>query len=135
MDGFDEESIREMDAEYERLWARREKYAVISHSPKNAQATGARGRKLIADWANRPRVRDMSKAYCIGSATTVENTIARGALTAVLWLWTPAAPHQVASTPEEAVDWCIAQLGKTGVPIPEAKETFRAKVLDTLRQA
>lgn len=133
--GYDEAAIREMDAWYEQLWARGARYALISASPRDAEATSARGRKLIAEWANRPRVRRMSREHCVGSATIVEGTVARGALTALMWLWTPASPHKAVATPEEALAWCLEHIRSAGLELPEPEEKLRKRAIATLREA
>jgi hypothetical protein len=122
--GFDERQVRLMDEYYESLWKRGERYAIVSHSPKAADATGARGRRLIVDWANSPRVKAMSRKYCVGSTTVVPNAVARGALTAILWLWSPSSPHQACSTPEEAIDWSVARLVEAGISMPHDAATM-----------
>ncbi len=133
--GSDEAAIREMNDVYERLWARDIRYAVISHTPNTASPTSAAGRKLITEWANRPRVRKMSRDYCVASSTIVENAMARGALTAILWLWTPPAPHKVVSTPDEALDWCLDHITRAGLKLPSPEPELRRRVLKTLRDA
>jgi hypothetical protein len=133
--GYDADSIGELNAECERIWKRGDRYAMISRTPKGGSATGPRGRKLIADWANRPRVRQMSKELCVGTATIVEGAIARGALTALLWVWTPAAPHHVASTIEDAVDWSLRAIERAGLTLPRPRAEVRQRAITTLRNA
>jgi hypothetical protein len=132
-DGYDENVIRVMSAGYERFWARGDRYALISLSSSRGSVVNARGRRLITDWANSPRVRAMSKEFCVGSATIVTSALARGALTAILWLWTPATPHEAVSTPEEAVDFCLKKLAQAGVKLPRSAEVLREEALASLR--
>lgn len=134
MGGYDEAAIREMNARCEGLWTRGARYALISSTPKGASTTGARGRKLIAEWANRPRVRQMSKQHCVASATIVENAVARGALTAILWLWTPPAPHKAVAAPGEAIDWCMEHIERAGLALPRPAPELRRHVARVLRE-
>ena len=53
--------------------------------------------------------------------------------TAILWLWKPANPHHVTTAPEEAVDWCIAQLQAAGVSLPSDPGEMRRRALSILR--
>lgn len=132
--GYDAATIRAMNDGYERIWEKGERYALVSHSPPSAEAaTGARSRKLIAEWANSPRVRRMSKEMCVGSATIVRSALARGSLTALLWLWSPSSPHHVAASPEEAVDWCLGQLANAKVPLQAPAADVRRAALALMR--
>jgi hypothetical protein len=133
--GFDEHQVNVMAAYYERLWKRDVRYALVSHTRKHAKDTSAHGRKLIVSWANSPRVRAMSTKYCVGSTTVVPNALARGALTAILWLWTPAAPHEACSSPEQAIDWCLKQLADARMKLPYPPEEMRRRALAILRES
>jgi hypothetical protein len=112
-------------------FARGERYALISASPRDA-VFGAKHRKQVADWSNSSRVRQKSAELCIGSATLARDALSRGALTAVLWLFKPASPHEVVATPEEGVDWCIAKLRAAGVALPRSAAGLRAAALTHL---
>lgn len=133
-DGFDAHQVERMAAYYTRLFKRGKRYAVISCSPKGASATNARGRKLIVDWAQSKEVREMSAKLCVGSATLVPNALARGALTAILWVWTPAAPHLACATVEQALDWCLGRLRASHVALPEEPDEMRRRALELLRE-
>src|SRR5690606_35921348 len=104
---------------YARLFRRGKRYAVLSCSPIDAKATNAHGRKLIVDWAQSKEVRENSAKLCVGSATVVPSALARGALTAILWVWSPAAPHHPCGTVEEGLDWCLQRLRAGHVALPE----------------
>jgi hypothetical protein len=54
-------------------------------------------------------------------------------MTALLWLWQPSSPHHIASSPEEALDWCIRRLEEAKVPIPQTPAGLRRGVLPVLR--
>jgi len=130
---FDEAVIRAMNDEYERIWERGERYAIVSHVERTTEPTTAGGRRLLAEWAGRPRVRRMSRELCVGTATVVPNPIARGGLTALLWLWTPPSPHQAVATTEEAVDWCLARIDEAGLALPKPAAEVRRAALSMIR--
>jgi hypothetical protein len=132
--GWDESTIRAMAAKFEEYWRKRQRYALITHTPRGSAAATAKTRKLITDWANEPKVREMSARWCVASATIVPNAIARGALTAMLWVWTPSSPHHVAGTPEEALDFCLDRIAKANVALPDTPEAVRRSVLRVLRE-
>ncbi len=52
---------------FERYFVRGERYATLHVSPKDADAVGAKERKLIVDYANNPRVKEFSKKLCVTS--------------------------------------------------------------------
>jgi hypothetical protein len=128
---FDDAAMAEMRDGYERYFVRGERYALVSCSPRGS-VTGARERRLIADWANTPRVREKSRELCVGSATVVHNALARGALTAIMWVWKPSSPHHVASTAEEAIDWCLARVAEAGLVLPRSPSKVRAELVSLL---
>lgn len=112
-----EAEFDEMVAGFDRLFERGDRYALINHTPDGAEVPNARARKRIADWADSPRVRSFSKKLCVGSATIVQSQLARGALTAIMWLWKPVAPHKIVTNPVDAVDWCLDRLTAENVPM------------------
>lgn len=129
---YDDAELRRMFDGFRRYFERGQRYALITHNPKNSEAASARARKTIVDWANSPDVRRNSGALCVGSATVVANALARGAMTAILWLWKPANPHHMAATTEEAVDWAIQQMTDAGLALPQPRERLRQSVLARL---
>ena len=131
---YDDVELRRMFDGYRRYFERGERYALITHTPRDAEAATARARKAIVDWANSPDVRRQSSKLCVGSATVVPNALARGAMTAILWLWKPASPHHMAATTEEGVDWALQQLVDAGIALPQPRERLRETVLSRLRK-
>jgi hypothetical protein len=77
--GYSEQEFKEMVAGYDALFARGDRYALITYTPDGGELPGAKERKRIAEWAESPRVRDLSKKLCVGSATIVENALMREA--------------------------------------------------------
>lgn len=120
--------FNEMVAGFDALFARGDRYALITYTPEGGEMPNARARKRIADWADSPRVRSLSKKLCVGSATIVEGAVARGALTAIMWLWKPTSPHKAVSHPTEAIDWCVAHLADAGVPLSHGHDELLAKL-------
>ncbi len=134
---YSDQEFKEMIAGYDALFARGERYALITYTPDGGALPSARDRKRIADWAESPRVRDLSKKLCVGSATVVQNALMRGALTAITWLWKPSAPHKAVSTPHEGVDWCLEQLEGAGIRMHHTRSdvvaTLDKKAFGTVR--
>jgi hypothetical protein len=130
---FDDGEFREMVDGYERYFERDERYAILTVSPGDSVTLGARERKLIADWANTPRVHEVSKRLCVGTATVVPSRLARGALTALLWFWTPASPFHPVTTVDEGLAFCFQSLERANVPLERPMDAVHLGVVAQLR--
>ena len=120
----------EMVLGYERYFQRGERYALITWTPDGGELPGALARKRIADWANEPRVREMSARLCVGSSAVVPSAASRAAMTALLWFWKPASPLKLCATPTQAIDWCLDRLLAEGLSVRHP----RAEVHEMLRR-
>lgn len=127
-----EATVADMAVSYERYFRRGERYALVSGG---GGTIAARERGAIGKWADSPRVREKSRELCVGSATITRGALARGALTALLWIWRPASPHHIAATPEEAVDWCLLRLAEAKLALPRSSEVVRREAIRRLESA
>lgn len=123
-DVWTERSVTEMAEGFERYFGRGERYALITASPRDA-VMAAKERKLVTDWTNTARVRDRSRELCVGSATITHSALARGALTAMMWIWKPAAPHLAVADTDEAMDYALAQLAAAGIALELSPNVMR----------
>jgi hypothetical protein len=125
---FEAAEVEQMAAGFERYFRRAEPYAMLNTARIGANTPDARGRLRIAQWGNAPRVRQLSKLLCAGTATVLTFPWERRALTALTWLWTPPAPHQAVGSVDEGLAYCLSSLGQRGVDLPRDRETFRIDV-------
>lgn len=125
---YDKASVDLMQSTFERVFQRGERYALITVSPRGASPPGAQERKAIAEWANLPRSRKYSRELCVGSASVVENALMRGALTAMMWIWTPASPHKAVANLSEALDYSLTLLEEGAVPLPRPASMLRSEI-------
>jgi hypothetical protein len=130
---FDAPEVEQMAAGFERYFRRAEPYAVLNTARLGANSPDARGRLRIAEWGNAPRVRQLSKLLCTGTATVLTFPWERRALTALSWLWTPPAPHQAVSNVDEGLAYCLTSLAQRGANLPREPEIFRIDVQRMLR--
>ena len=130
---YDTASIRQMSDAFEPFFARSQRYAVITASPRTAPTPGPAERKLITDWTNSPRVRDATSRLCIGRAVIVPGTLARGALPAMLWIWTPPSPLKPVGTIDEALDHCLSVMKKADLSLPMGEGALRKLVFERLK--
>lgn len=122
--------VDEMATAFERMFQKGERYALVSCNRRGAPSMLAKERRLIAEWANQPRVREMSSKLCVGSATIVESPVQRAALTAILWFWTPASPHHAAGNAIEAVDFCAGRLEAAGMKAAMPRERLARTITE-----
>lgn len=130
---YDRAAVEQMKASFERYFRRTDRYALVTVSPRGSTPPGAHERKAIAEWADSPRVREFSKQLCVGSASVIENALMRGALTAMMWIWTPASPHKAVSSVDEAIDYALDKLKAADIPLPRGGEALRVEIHAWLR--
>jgi hypothetical protein len=131
---FDEAEARSMADGYQRYFTRGERYAVLSVAPHDAEPAGPKARKAVADWVGGKDVRQYSSILCVGAASVVENALARGGLTALLWLWTPPMPLRPCASVGEGLDYCFERLSAEQVALPRPPGELRRETLDRLRR-
>lgn len=132
---FDEKEVKSMAEGFERYFARGDRYAVLTASPRNAPAPGPRERRMIADWANHPRVRDYSKRLCVGSAMVTTNPLTRAALSVIMAIWKPPTPFDISPTLERGVDYCLRRIQEERLPLSKPQAFVRYEMLKLLNDA
>jgi hypothetical protein len=112
---FADDSVETLAKGFERIFTRREVFAVAVDTSRVQHVPGARWRKAMAAWMNDEGFRAKQARYNAGSATVLRSAPVRGALTALGWLWKPPTPQAYPADLCDAVDWCIARLAEHGV--------------------
>ena len=130
---FDAKEVQSMADGFERYFARGERYAVLTTSPRNAAVPAHLERKLIGDWANHPRIRDFSKRLCIGSATVVHNTLSRAALSIIMAIWRPPSPFEIVPSLERGLDYCLKRIREERLPTTKSLDLVRYEMLALLK--
>ncbi len=134
-DKADDAEIRAMDEQFRKLYARGERYVLITVPPKNAGAMAAKERKMIADWASQPHVHEGTKRCCAGSAVVVTSAMGRGALTAILWVWRPPVHLEIVSDVKTGIDYCVNVAQKAGLRLPYPAEQIHSTLTRLLDEA
>jgi hypothetical protein len=124
--------IRTMDGHFRRCFDAGKRYALLTATPPNTNYLDAKGRKLVADWANEPHMRELSRKFCIGTATVITSALARGVYTALTWIWTPTSPVKTVSSVAQGIDYCFERLRTERIPFPESEELLRRRIIDTV---
>ena len=130
---FDHQEMLALTAGYEGYFRRNERYAVLTVAPGKAVRAGAKERKVIADWMTSARVKDAYERLCVGAATVVPSAMARGAMTAFMWIWTAPSHFILVSSVDDGLDHCFERLALAKVPLPTSPEVIRAEVKERLR--
>jgi hypothetical protein len=111
--GYTEEDMRQALAQYQPLFARRQRYAIaVQHEP-GAPVGDAPMRALIGAFqsAHAEHIR-----YCnVAVGVVLPSFSHRAALTALNWLFPPVAPQKACASIIEAVDYCCQMLTAEGV--------------------
>ena len=118
---------------FERYFARGERYAVLSTSPRSAPVPAHAERKAIAEWANHPRIRDFSKRLCVGSATVVHNALSRAALSIIMAIWKPPSPFEIVVSFDRGLDYCLTRIREEKLPISKSLDVVRYEMLALFR--
>lgn len=121
---FDQASIATFERGMEKLFARREKFAIACDLRALSKAPDAIVRKQLTDLLNREDFKAKQDRYQVGSSNIVDSAPIRAALTAVFWLWRPRAPMHAASDLPEAATWAVGQLRAAGVPIDPSLDAY-----------
>jgi hypothetical protein len=127
-----EQEIRTMDGHFRRYFDAGKRYAILTATPPNTNYLDAKGRKLVADWANQPDVREFSRKLCVGTATVITSALARGVYTALMWIWTPTTPVKPVSSVTEGIDYCLERLRAEKIELPSAVDAFSRRILDAV---
>ncbi len=131
---FDEAETRSMADGFQRYFVRGQRYAVLSASPRDAELPGATARKMVTDWLRRDDVQKSTRALCVGAASVNENAVTRGALTALMWVWTPPMPVRPVRSIDEGLDYCLSRLEAAALALPRPADEVRRATLARLQK-
>lgn len=129
----DTDEVEQLSAGFEPHFQRATPYAVLNLSSLSAHPPSPRERQRLAEWANRERVRQASRALCAGSATVVARAWERHALVAMQWLWTPVSPHQAVATVGEGLEYCFSLLATRDRRFLAGAPALRQRIEQVLR--
>ena len=122
-----------LDVAFRQVFARKERFTVITDTTPLVTMPSAMERKAITDWAARPDHLELQKRFNLGSSTIIKNTLVRGTLQALYWVWTPGSAQHVARDFDESWAWCIEQLATAKVALPEPAAELKRRVQTELR--
>jgi hypothetical protein len=113
-DGKDERFLWMLE-QFERLFARRQKYVLLIDTTALSTIPSAATRHAIGKWQKAHE--EETKTWCVGSAILVSSRLVRGAMTAMNWVNEPVIPQHYPATRREASAWCIKVLDEAGLEL------------------
>jgi hypothetical protein len=118
----DEAEVRSMDAAFRSLFARGQRYVLLNVPSKNQTSVAAKERKMITDWANQPHVQEGVSRCCAASSIVMTSAVARGALTAILWVWRPPVHLEIVADVPSGIGYLVDAARKADLPLPGTAE-------------
>jgi hypothetical protein len=107
------------------LFARRQRFAMITDTRRLSRVPGARERRKLGEWLVRPEQLENQRRWSVGNATVIDNPLVRGGLQAVYWVWSAPNPQLVVATVDEAWAFVAAKLAERGVELPQPLDQLR----------
>ena len=107
---LDEKFVDELSREFDKIFARRQRFACITDTSLLTSMPDAVNRKHLANWISRPDIQAVQTELNVGSSTILESTAMRAVMTALYWLWTPPTPQHAAKDLDEALTWSVSKL-------------------------
>lgn len=126
------DDVREMIELVERLYAKKERYALITDTRPVTAIPGARERRMLGEWLSQPDQIENQRLWNVGSSTIMSNTLIRGGLQALYWLWTPPNPQHAARDLPEAFAFCVSKLTDARVRLPVSAAELEARAARAL---
>ncbi len=118
---------------YRSLCRRGVKFVAVSDVRAAEQMPDAATRAKLGEAA--ARFAFEAKPWSLGSAIVVSSPIIRGALVAVEWISRPATPTSYFSELTDAMDWAVAKLEATHLPVSRTIRDYRQRLQDSARRA
>lgn len=95
--------VRAFIEEQRSIVNRKRRFVMLVDASQLANSSSVQ-RRMYAEWMREAEV--PSRLYCVGMAVVLKNPILRGALQAVLWIFTPPTPIEAFGDLESAATRC-----------------------------
>ncbi len=115
--------VRALIDEQRRILQRKQRFVMLIDSSRPTSSSSVQ-RRMYADWMREAEV--PSRLYCAGMAVVLASPILRGAMQAVLWVFTPPMPVETFADIDDAArrcaDWMRTEsLANADAPLRVAK--------------
>lgn len=104
--------VKALIDEQRRLLGMRRRFVVLIDASRPTSSTSVH-RRMYADWLKESEA--LSKLYCAAMVVVVANPVLRGAMQAVLWLFTPPTPIEIFGNVEEGARRTAELMRKEGL--------------------
>jgi hypothetical protein len=126
---YGEAELREIETLFKHLWAKGSRYALLHLPAPDGKSPSPQERQRFQAWASKPDILGPTQSLCVTVAMVTPSALARGALTALLWIWTPPVPLVAVASPNEGIENCLASLLSANVLTKEREAALRTKAI------
>jgi hypothetical protein len=119
--------IQLLTANFERVHARKERFAVMIDCSAVVKFPGAIERKMLTDWMADERRQKVERELTVGAAIVLTSGPMRAFVSAMNWIRRPITPQVWKATPAEALEWCCERMIDAGMQLTPAIEALRAR--------
>ena len=131
---FDVPWVESLGREFDAVFARGERFAVVTETSLVGAMPGALERKALANWASRADQLALQKRFNVGSSTVVRNALTRGVMQAIYWMWTPPSPQHAAKDFDDAFSWSLTMATQAGLCETASGPALKRAALDEVRR-
>jgi hypothetical protein len=124
---FSPATLRSTIDGFERVYQRRERFAVLADGTDIVKFPAAAERKMLSDWMSSPGRPEKERLYTIGTAIVLTSGPMRAMMSAISWVSPPMSLQVWKATSHEGFEWCYQRLVEAKVPITDALEAARAE--------
>jgi hypothetical protein len=107
-------------SQFERVFARRQRYLFILDATKATHIPSASARQAIGKWQDAHY--ENTRTWGAGGVMLISSALVRGALTAISWVHKTPAQLYYPATRDQGVEWCIRTAEQAGIPVSEAAQ-------------
>ena len=123
----DPQVVQQLTRQFDRAYARGERFAAVIDCSGVAKFPGAVERKMLTDWLSDEQRAARERQTSVGSALVLTSGTMRAVVSAMYWIKRPTTPQVWKGTSAEAIDWCCERLREGGVSLTPAIETLRVR--------
>lgn len=130
-DQLDAASVADLIRRVDKLHERKEHFATLVDTTAVKTLPRASERQALAEWQN--RTIEVIRRYNVITATVIENSLVRGAMTAMNWVFRPPNEQVAVATFREGLTICCDRLRAADVPLGVALEAAEARTPGSYR--
>ena len=128
---LDAGSVADLIRRVDVLHQRREHFATLVDTTAVKTLPRASERQALAEWQN--RTIEVIRRYNVVTATVIENSLVRGVMTAMNWVFRPPNEQVSVASFREGLSICCDRLRAAGIPLGDALAAAEARTPSSYR--